>query len=412
MENYNHFNLTHCSNIYPGNSWEEIFNNLKVNIPLIKAKLSPTQPFGIGLRLSYKAAFELSIPKNINIFKNWLYQNNCYVTTINGFVYGEFSNTSIKETVYDPDWSTKERYDFNYILILISSMLCLPGKEIGFSTSPLGYKFGLNKPDTILKEGSEYLLSLLELLIEIYKTEGKLIHIDFEPEADCILESIDDIVKFFNQISLKIRCRQKMLLSKAKKLLCRHVRICYDICHQAVQFEDHIKNFDVLNKTKIKIGKIQISSALDIKFCQFEPNFVVNELEKFNDNIYLHQAVERKPDGTLSRFRDLPEVIHYIQNMSNSKQDWLTWNLEGFRNVRLHFHVPIYIQNIISQKYAIFSTTYKDIIAVIEYIKHFPITSCLEIETYTWEVLPKYLKLDLLSSIIKEYEWVIKEFRK
>ena len=34
-------------------------------------------------------------------------------------------------------------------------------------------------------------------------------------------------------------------------------------------------------------------------------------------------------------------------------------------------------------------------------------THHLEIETYTWEVLPEGLKMDLLESIGREYEWVL-----
>ena len=34
-------------------------------------------------------------------------------------------------------------------------------------------------------------------------------------------------------------------------------------------------------------------------------------------------------------------------------------------------------------------------------------TTHLEIETYTWDVLPGGLKLDLLESIAREYEWVL-----
>ena len=38
-------------------------------------------------------------------------------------------------------------------------------------------------------------------------------------------------------------------------------------------------------------------------------------------------------------------------------------------------------------------------------------TTHLEIETYTWDVLPDALKIDLLESIHREYEWVLSTYR-
>jgi hypothetical protein len=36
-----------------------------------------------------------------------------------------------------------------------------------------------------------------------------------------------------------------------------------------------------------------------------------------------------------------------------------------------------------------------------------PFTHHLEIETYTWDVLPPALKLEIGDSIAREYEWVL-----
>nr|YP_010478527.1 hypothetical protein N4K87_pgp085 [Chlorobotrys sp.]UVI60832.1 hypothetical protein [Chlorobotrys sp.] len=400
ISNYKQFDLTYCSNIHPGDSWTEIFRNLKANIPILKARLSPTEPFGIGLRLSNKASDELLYNENINIFKTWLTQNNCYVLTINGFVYGDFYNSSIKEKVYEPDWNTRERADFNLNLINILSKLCVPGKEIGFSTSPLGYKFSLvlshDDPKDLFKNSFNlYLLELVQKMIDIFEKEGKIIHIDFEPEADCFLETIEDIILFFNKTIFQdtatlLSQRLKIPLAKSRDYLTRHVRICYDICHQAVQFENHVKNFVNLSQLGIKIGKIQISSALQLKIKQKDKIILTNEINKFKDNIYLHQVVVKTVDGSLKKYRDLPEAIN---NMTTNT----LW--------RVHFHLPIFAQN-----YNKLLSTREDIQDVINFIKKSPITSCLEIETYTWEVLPEDLKLDLLSSIIREYEWVITQF--
>nr|YP_009551192.1 hypothetical protein [Vischeria sp. ACOI 3415]QAA12125.1 hypothetical protein [Vischeria sp. ACOI 3415] len=399
IQTYKQFDLTYCSNIHPGDSWEEIFSNLKINIPLIKMKLSPNKPFGIGLRLSNKAANQLLKNNNLNKLKKWLNQNNCYVITLNGFVYGEFYKTSIKEKVYYPDWTNRKRNNFNNTLINLSAELCLPGNEVGFSTSPLAYKFYSKKVSNDLFCGrvSNYILELVQQLIKIYEKQGKIIHIDFEPEADCILENIQDMLLFFGEFILKkiafiLAKDLQISLFQARIHLVRHVRICYDVCHQAIQFEDHIKNFIALNQIGVKIGKIQISSALHLKLDQYEQNFLINKLNKFKDNVYLHQVTEKKSNGYLYKYRDLSEAISNLNK--NRTSEW-----------RVHFHLPIF-----NQKYANFLTTNQDIDDIVKFLKISALTSCLEIETYTWEIIPKNIKLDLLSSISKEYEWIIIQF--
>lgn len=400
LDNYKQFDLTYCSNIYSSDTWNDIFVNLKKNIPKISSKLSINKPFGIGLRLSNKAATQLLENNNIVVFQEWLNENNYYVSTINGFVYGNFYNTNIKDKVYKPDWTTLERANYNNLLIEILSKLCPIGKEIGFSTAPLGYKFSLNKE----KETSDnnlvinYLLILLKKLIYIEKLENKTIHIDFEPEADCLLENIHDVINFFEK-SLLINLASKLTedlnitLPEAKNYILKHLRICYDICHQSVQFEDHLKNFEILNKRNIKIGKIQLSSALEINVKKHTLNNLKIDLDKFKDEIYLHQVVIKNFDGSFTKYRDLPEAL---ENFSDNKESF--W--------RIHYHLPIFAEN-----YNNLFTTRKELQTIINFLKTSPITSCLEIETYTWEILPKELKFNLIESIVKEYEWIIKQFK-
>jgi len=57
----NEYHLTYCTNIHPGETWTETFNNLKQYIPKIKAEVSSDAPFGIGLRLSDLASRILCI---------------------------------------------------------------------------------------------------------------------------------------------------------------------------------------------------------------------------------------------------------------------------------------------------------------------------------------------------------------
>ncbi|HEX8609359.1 MAG TPA: xylose isomerase, partial [Pedobacter sp.] len=69
---------------------------------------------------------------------------------------------------------------------------------------------------------------------------------------------------------------------------------------------------------------------------------------------------------------------------------------------RAHFHVPISIQEI-----GLLESTQSDIVEVLALQKANPFTNHLEVETYTWEVLPEQLKFPITQSISKELQWVI-----
>jgi hypothetical protein len=137
----NEYHLTYCTNIHPGESWTETYNNLKQFIPKVKQEVSPDAPFGIGLRLSDKASSSLLEGNNLSVFKGWLEKNHCYVFTLNGFPFGGFHHQSVKDQVHQPDWTTQARLGYTLRLFDILAALLPEGIEGGISTSPLSYKY-------------------------------------------------------------------------------------------------------------------------------------------------------------------------------------------------------------------------------------------------------------------------------
>jgi hypothetical protein len=111
--------LTYCTNIHSGETWTDHFGQIKQYIPGIKKTISPNHSFGIGLRLSNTASLELQHKKSLNNFKQWLKQEDCYVLTMNGFPYGSFHNTKVKDQVHVPDWTTSERVQLMFIIQFI-----------------------------------------------------------------------------------------------------------------------------------------------------------------------------------------------------------------------------------------------------------------------------------------------------
>ncbi|MDZ8237477.1 MAG: metabolite traffic protein EboE [Nostoc sp. ChiQUE01a] len=398
----NNFHLTYCSNIHPGESWVEVFANLQKYIPELKSRLSPTEPFGIGLRLANVAAKEVLESKNLAEFQKWLTQQDLYVFTLNGFPYGGFHRQVVKDQVYAPDWSTEERVNYTLNLIQILATLLPEGLDGGISTLPLSYKPWWEKDqatfETVLKKSCLNLASVVTEMIRIWEETGKLLHIDLEPEPDGLIENTSEVIDFFqnwllpiggNYLSEKLNIEQS--LAEAKLL--EHVRLCYDTCHFSVEYEEPKSVFARLESAGIKIGKVQISAAIQVKIpAEVEKrSLIVERLRPFAESTYLHQVIERRSDGTLYHYPDLVTALPHLEQ--SLAEEW-----------RTHFHVPIFIHD-----YQILQSTQDDIATVLHLLQTNNACSHLEIETYTWDVLPSEMKIDLLTSIQREYEWVLKE---
>jgi sugar phosphate isomerase/epimerase len=365
----------------------------------LKSRLSPAKPMGVGLRLSDQASRTLIENNNLSIFKEWLDTHNLYVFTMNGFPYGGFHRQVVKEAVYAPDWRTEERVAYTIRLCHILAYLLPEGMEGGISTVPISYKPWFksdNARKEALEKGALHLTKVVEELTAISIAKGKPIHIDIEPEPDCLLENTAEMINFYQHTLLPLGSgylMQKMGIKSvnAEEIIRRHIGVCYDVCHFAVEYEKPAYVFEQFARAGIRIGKIQISAALkaNLPVEATQRKKIARKFESLAESTYLHQVVARKGDGSLLQFPDLPQALTHIND-----HDMVEW--------RTHFHVPVFVSD-----YQDLQSTQEDIIEVLRLNRQQPVTSHLEVETYTWEVLPKAIKVDLLSSIGREMEWVI-----
>lgn len=398
----NGYHLTYCTNIHPGESWQAVFNNLKSHVPPIKGLVSPEAPFGIGLRLSNRASLELFENKaELVELQAWLERHECYVFTLNGFPYGEFHHEIVKDKVHSPDWSTKERLSYTLRLANILATLLPESMDGGISTSPLSYKYWHTQTDdveAVKKQSALNLAAVAAHLYQIKRNNGKEIHLDLEPEPDGLLENTRGTIRYFQDWLMPIGCTYLerelgLTQNEAKMCLSTHIRICYDICHFAVEYENSEQAFRALADADIRIGKIQISAALKFQLNrEAEQNETLRQrLQPFAECIYLHQVVAQGQNGALTSFPDLSVALKsYKYEHLIEQQEW-----------RTHFHVPIFLSN-----YGTLSSTQDEILQVLEYLREKRICSHLEVETYTWGVLPKDIQLDVDSAIVQELQWV------
>ena len=393
----NYGQLTYCSNIHSGESWEEHFTKLKENLPAIKKELSPNQAFGVGLRLADAASKTLQQQNTLQAFKHWLKENDIYVSIINGFPYGNFHHTAVKDQVHTPDWLTNDRAAYTIRLAEILIELLPETMDGGVSTPPLSYRHWHHKNDwdSVLKKTTTNLLLVTDKLIELKQRTGKTIHIDIEPEPDGMLDNGTEFLQWYLQYLLPLgveHLQQTKGMNKqaAEEAIKTHIQLCYDICHFAVGYEDHAAMIKKFENAGIKTGRIQVSAALKGRLdgTVADKEKVITSFKKFNEPVYLHQVVAKKKDGRFLHYPDMPEALADSENPD--VEEW-----------RAHYHVPLFSEN-----YDILQSTQADIKTVLNIHKAAPFTTNLEVETYTWEVLPAAMRLPVNQSICRELKWV------
>ncbi len=393
MKIKNTFHLSYCTNIHPGSNWESTFSSLKTYVPHIKTAVSPNSSFGLGLRLSNKASEELNKGNNFSEFQSWLTENNVYVFTMNGFPYGNFHDERVKDNVHAPDWTTKERLEYTKRLFEQLAQLLPEGMSGGISTSPISYKYwheSEEKKQKAFETGAKHLAEVALQLLEIEDRTGKYLHLDIEPEPDGLLENSDEVIEFFSRYLIPIATKifkekSTESVDEIESTIKRYITVCYDICHFSLAYEEPEDTFKKFADVGLLIGKIQVSAALKILYNEADAKEIWDSLTRFNEPTYLHQVTEQI-NGKVKTYNDLPIVLE-------ARKD--------FTELRAHFHVPIFLE-----QFGKLYSTQDHILKVVEYLKTNPVSEHLEIETYTWDVLPKELKRDLSESIIREIDWL------
>lgn len=377
---------TYCLNIHPGESLDDILSAIRNHSSRVKAAVCPEGSFGLGLRLGAAAAGELAAGR-LDEFRDELERSGMYAFTINGFPYGGFHGRRVKESVYKPDWMSDERCVYTRLLISILAGLLPDGVPGSISTVPVSYRRWMRgERDVLLSVGR--LMEAVAACIQAYNQTGRTISIAMEPEPDCCLQSASDVVSFFNEYLLidgvdMLSSMTGMASNRSEEAIRTHLGVCYDTCHAAVQFEDVSAGLRLLADEGIGIPKVQLSSAVS---AGVSPQ-ARKELKKFIDPVYLHQVRVRGADGSVVEFPDLDEA--------------LLDSLEDGLELRTHFHVPLWFGSGCCIK-----GTASDMGPDLFSMLRSGVSSHIEVETYTFEVLPDDIRTeDVAENIVREMRW-------
>ena len=417
--------LSYCTNVHPGEDWSAHFAELRRHVPAVREALAgegeARAPFGLGLRLSARALDALESPATFARFTAWLDAEDCYVYTINGFPYGAFHGEAVKADVYRPDWSDPARLDYTCRLATLLARLAPPDAFGSISTLPGTFKAWTNP----VREAAivDNLLRAVAHCVQLERDSGVRVALAIEPEPCCLLETAEETTHFFERRLLSMRGVRRLAeltalsARDARHALRRHLGVCHDVCHSAVEFEAPNEALDLYASSGIDVVKLQLSSALRIPRVN---EAALRRLARFDEPVYLHQVVERR-GGTLMRHADLGAAVdaaRYRLERRSTLDPRLQVALplaeragaaralvpieEPVAEWRVHFHVPVFMESA-----GLFATTQDVLADVLAAQRASGACRHLEVETYTWEVLPAELRdMPPAVAIARELDWV------
>ena len=370
--------LSYCTNVHPGQTVSEVENGLdQFTLPI---KSNYGSELAAGLWLAAPVVRELSqMPDGAQRFADRVQQRGLSCYTLNAFPYGDFHSARVKENVYLPDWTQPDRLNYTLGCARLLAAMLPEGVEGSISTVPLGFK-PFEHPADFADRCADQLIELAFQLDRLHTETGRLIRLAIEPEPFCVIETTDETIQFFQ------RLRSRAADSGTLEIVKTHLGVCYDVCHQAVEFEDVAASIRSLDASEIRINKVHITCAIEATQPGNDPEKLA-ELSRYVEPRYLHQTFARTAEGRILRRVDLDESL--TNHPSAEFRQAPMW--------RVHFHVPVD-----AEKLGPLGTTRGELKRALAVIPELSYAPHLEVETYTWKVLPGETSPNIVDGFSKE----------
>jgi hypothetical protein len=387
--------LSYSTLVHAGDTWPQLRASLTEFLPRVKARVAPDRRFGVSLRLSAASVAELTGRADERAWlRRFLAEHDLYLYTVNAFPYGPFKGGPVMEQVYEPDWTTDERVAYTCAVADLLAELTPEDVHPSIQTAPLAFAANVAGADYI-GQFTTRLLRVVAHLAALEARSGRRVTLALEPEPACYLETTDETVGYFAERvhsaagAGELAALAALPLSEAHGLLRRHLGVVFDIGHQAVGFEDVTASLTRLVVAGIPVFKLQEAAALWVPELTAA---AVPDLRQFTGTIYLSQSVLRQ-EGRSRHFLTLGKALDAYEKDPRPAE------------LRTHFHVPVFLAEI-----GPFRTTRAEVQQALRLHRATPLSEHLEIETYTWDVLPAQLKSgDVVEYVSREIEFVERE---
>jgi hypothetical protein len=387
--------LSYSTLVHLGDNWAEMNASLREFVPQVKKRVSPNAPFAVSLRISAASAKTLTeSPEERKSLVDFLTKEDLYVYTVNAFPYGPFKGEVVMEKVYEPDWTTDARVDYTNSVADILAEITPAHINPSIQTAPLAFKPNVSG-ERYIQAFTDGVFKVVAHLRELEERTGRRVKLALEPEPACYLETTDETVAYFKEriySTIGVRRLAQIAgipLSEAEGAIRRYLGVVFDIGHQSVGFENITDSLTKLVEAGIPIFKLQEAASLWVKDLTLDK---VAALRRFTDTIYLSQT-SLKQDGNITKYLNLGEALDAFEANPVKTE------------MRTHFHVPVFLEEL-----GPFLTTRFGVQEALKMHRETPLSDHLEIETYTWDVLPAELKTgDIIDYVSRELEFVRNE---
>jgi sugar phosphate isomerase/epimerase len=362
--------LSYCTNVHPAEDLAGVLAQLDRYAEPVR-RLVGVDVLGLGLWLPATLARELAASPELRAkLRAELDARGLEVYTLNAFPYGGFHDEVVKRSVYRPEWTDDARLRYTVDCAVVLGDLLPDSATYGsISTLPLAWRTPWTEADD--EAATAALADLTGVLDGMAAASGRPIRLAVEPEPGCVLDAVADAVRWL-----------------APRVDPRYVGLCLDTCHLAVSFADPAETVASIYDAGLEVVKVQASAALQVE----EPTSEAARaaLIDFTEPRYLHQVRERAESGLVLAADDLPEALTELPG----RDAW-----------RVHFHVPLH-----ARPAAPLSATTDVLRAAVTALKStVDVMPHVEVETYTWSVLPETAgnggDTALIRGIAAELRW-------
>jgi sugar phosphate isomerase/epimerase len=363
--------LAYCTNVHPAEDLDGVLAQFGRYAEPVR-RLVGTDVLGLGLWLPASLAAVLADDADARgRLRAELDARGLCVYTLNAFPYGGFHDEVVKHSVYRPQWTDPRRLEYTVDCAIVLADLLPDSASYGsISTLPLAWRTPWDDADDAAAANA--LQELTGLLDGMAKASGRPIRLAVEPEPGCVLDSVADAVAWL-----------------APRVDPRYVGLCLDTCHLAVSFADPAATVAGIYDAGLSVVKVQASAALQVDEPGGDPARLA--LADFTEPRYLHQVRERTSDGGVVGADDIPQALTELP----AQRAW-----------RVHFHVPLHARP--APPLSVTTDVLRAAVAALESIVDGELPH-LEVETYTWSVLPETAggggDTALIRGIAAELRW-------